>query len=168
MYLLVYSSLGVIALHCFRNSKYLVSLACNFCCRVSVFIIDYSVIVGKIIQSHDADPGSLVEKIMIRDKHPGFATLVMKTKDFVVSSCSDMKSLLKNKSFVLSTIAFTCVTYCAGAMMWWGPNFAFAGAPAFNFSRLNMCGNFYFIKNGMLRTLCLSTPVLLKVVGNKK
>jgi hypothetical protein len=39
-----------------------------------------------------------------------------------------MKSLLKNKSFALSTIAFTCVTYCAGAMMWWGPNFAFAGA----------------------------------------
>jgi hypothetical protein len=38
-----------------------------------------------------------------------------------------MKSLAKNKSFVLSTVAFTCVTYCAGAMMWWGPNFAFAG-----------------------------------------
>ncbi len=57
--------------------------------------------------------------------------MVVKAKDYVVSSCSDMKSLLKNKSFVLSTIAFTCVTYCAGAMMWWGPNFAFAGAPAF-------------------------------------
>jgi hypothetical protein len=78
-------------------------------------------------------PGSGMEKIRIRDKHPGFATLVMKAKDYVVSSCSDMKSLLKNKSFVLSTIAFTCVTYCAGAMMWWGPNFAFAGAPAFTF-----------------------------------
>jgi hypothetical protein len=69
----------------------------------------------------------------IRYKHPGSAALVMKAKDYVVSSCSDMKSLLKNKSFVLSTIAFTCVTYCAGAMMWWGPNFAFAGAPAFKF-----------------------------------
>jgi hypothetical protein len=84
----------------------------------------------EILKCFDADPGSGMEKIWIRYKHPGSATLVMKAKDYVVSSCSDMKSLLKNKSFVLSTIAFTCVTYCAGAMMWWGPNFAFAGAPA--------------------------------------
>ena len=40
---------------------------------------------------------------------------------------SDIRSLAKNKSYVLSVVAFTCVTYCAGAMMWWGPNFAFAG-----------------------------------------
>ena len=43
------------------------------------------------------------------------------------SPVSDVRALGRNKSFVLSTIAFTCVTYCAGAMMWWGPNFAFAG-----------------------------------------
>ena len=41
---------------------------------------------------------------------------------------SDAKSLVRNKSFVFSTIAFTCVCYCAGALMWWGPNFAFTGA----------------------------------------
>ena len=43
------------------------------------------------------------------------------------SPVSDVRALGRNKSFVLSTIAFTCVTYCAGAMMWWGPNFAYAG-----------------------------------------
>ena len=25
-------------------------------------------------------------------------------------------------------MAFTCVCYCAGALMWWGPTFAFNGA----------------------------------------
>ncbi|XP_023325518.1 protein spinster [Eurytemora carolleeae] len=50
------------------------------------------------------------------------------------SPVSDVRALGRNKSFVLSTIAFTCVTYCAGAMMWWGPNFAYAGAKS-------ACGN---------------------------
>lgn len=50
------------------------------------------------------------------------------------SPVSDLKSLGRNKSFVFSTIAFTCVTYCAGALMWWGPNFAFYGAKS-------ACGN---------------------------
>jgi len=50
------------------------------------------------------------------------------------SPVNDIKALSRNKSYVLSTIAFTCVTYCAGAIMWWGPNFAFAGARA-------ACGN---------------------------
>ena len=30
-------------------------------------------------------------------------------------------SLAKNKSFVFSTLAFTCVTFCTGALSWWGP-----------------------------------------------
>jgi len=50
------------------------------------------------------------------------------------SPISDIKSLMRNKSYVFSTIAFTCVTYCAGALMWWGPNFAFIGAKS-------ACGN---------------------------
>ena len=44
------------------------------------------------------------------------------------SPISDLKSLIMNKSYLFSTIAFTCVCYCAGALMWWGPNFAFTGA----------------------------------------
>jgi len=44
------------------------------------------------------------------------------------SPISDLKSLMMNKSYLFSTIAFTCVCYCAGALMWWGPNFAFTGA----------------------------------------
>jgi len=50
------------------------------------------------------------------------------------SVVSDLRALGKNKSFVLSTIAFTCVTYSAGALMWWGPQFAFNGAKS-------ECGN---------------------------
>jgi len=50
------------------------------------------------------------------------------------SPISDIKSLMRNKSYVFSTVAFTCVTYCAGALMWWGPNFAFIGAKS-------ACGN---------------------------
>jgi len=42
----------------------------------------------------------------------------------------DLMSLKRNKSFCLSTIAFTCVAFCVGALMWWGPNFAFYGAKA--------------------------------------
>jgi len=50
------------------------------------------------------------------------------------SPISDLKSLVRNKSYVFATIAFTCVCYVAGALMWWGPNFAFVGAKA-------ACGN---------------------------
>ena len=44
------------------------------------------------------------------------------------------------RSFTLSTIAFTCVTYCAGALMWWGPNFAFVGNYSFD------CHLYFLIK----------------------
>jgi len=50
------------------------------------------------------------------------------------SPVSDVKSLIRNKSYVYATIAFTCVCYVAGALMWWGPNFAFVGARS-------ACGN---------------------------
>lgn len=33
----------------------------------------------------------------------------------------DLTSLCKNSTFVLSTLAFTCVTFCTGALSWWGP-----------------------------------------------
>ena len=39
----------------------------------------------------------------------------------------DLMALAKNKSFVLSTVGFTCVTFTAGSMMWWGPEFAYLG-----------------------------------------
>ncbi len=35
----------------------------------------------------------------------------------------DLKSLSRNKSFMLSTVAFTCVTFCTGALSWWGPKY---------------------------------------------
>jgi len=56
------------------------------------------------------------------------------------SPISDLKSLVRNKSYVFATIAFTCVCYVAGALMWWGPNFAFVGAKAACGNKAN-CGN---------------------------
>ncbi|XP_044272836.1 protein spinster isoform X1 [Tribolium madens] len=35
----------------------------------------------------------------------------------------DLKDLVKNKSFMISTAGFTCVTFVAGALAWWGPKF---------------------------------------------
>eukprot|EP00096_Caligus_rogercresseyi_P016636 TRINITY_DN939_c0_g1_i2.p2 TRINITY_DN939_c0_g1~~TRINITY_DN939_c0_g1_i2.p2 ORF type:complete len:544 (+),score=132.77 TRINITY_DN939_c0_g1_i2:150-1781(+) len=44
------------------------------------------------------------------------------------STKKDIQSLVRNKSFIFLTLGFTCVTFCAGALMWWGPRFAFLGA----------------------------------------
>jgi hypothetical protein len=43
--------------------------------------------------------------------------------DHMKSWGNDLWYLLKNKSYVLSTIAFTCLTFCTGALSWWGPLF---------------------------------------------
>ena len=43
---------------------------------------------------------------------------------------TDLKALAKNKSYILSIAGFTCVTFTAGCLMWWGPEFAFLGAKA--------------------------------------
>ena len=39
----------------------------------------------------------------------------------------DVKYLMKNKSFVLSTAGFTCVAFVAGALAWWAPKFIYLG-----------------------------------------
>jgi len=39
------------------------------------------------------------------------------------SYTEDIKSLMGNGTFVLSTLGFTCVTFCTGALAWWGPKF---------------------------------------------
>lgn len=44
----------------------------------------------------------------------------------------DLKSLMTNKSFIYSTLAFTCVTFCTGALSWWGPNFLQDGIKSMN------------------------------------
>merc|ERR1712112_168644 len=44
----------------------------------------------------------------------------------------DIVSLAKNKSFVFSTLAFTCVTFCTGALSWWGPKFIEDGLQTMN------------------------------------
>jgi len=43
------------------------------------------------------------------------------------SFASDLRYLAGNRSFVASTLAFTCVTYVAGALSWWGPSFVEQG-----------------------------------------
>ncbi|XP_055310032.1 protein spinster isoform X1 [Sitodiplosis mosellana] len=39
----------------------------------------------------------------------------------------DLKDLSKNRSFMLSTLGFTCVAFVTGALAWWGPNFMLKG-----------------------------------------
>lgn len=39
------------------------------------------------------------------------------------SIINDLRYLAKNRSFVLSTIGFTCVCYATGAMAWWSPKY---------------------------------------------
>ncbi|XP_061397205.1 protein spinster [Musca vetustissima] len=39
----------------------------------------------------------------------------------------DIKYLVKNRSFMLSTAGFTCVAFVAGALAWWGPKFIYLG-----------------------------------------
>ncbi|PBC33212.1 Protein spinster [Apis cerana cerana] len=36
---------------------------------------------------------------------------------------NDIKALLKNRSFMLSSAGFTCVAFVAGALAWWAPTF---------------------------------------------
>ncbi|XP_021921936.1 protein spinster isoform X2 [Zootermopsis nevadensis] len=40
---------------------------------------------------------------------------------------NDLSELCKNKSFMLSTAGFTCVSFVAGALAWWGPTFVYQG-----------------------------------------
>jgi len=35
----------------------------------------------------------------------------------------DLIDLMTNMTFVTSTLAFTCVTFCTGALSWWGPSY---------------------------------------------
>ncbi|XP_072949166.1 protein spinster isoform X1 [Epargyreus clarus] len=39
----------------------------------------------------------------------------------------DLRALIKNPSFMLSTLAFTCVAFVTGALAWWGPRFIYLG-----------------------------------------
>ncbi|XP_075977531.1 lysolipid transporter protein spinster isoform X3 [Anticarsia gemmatalis] len=39
----------------------------------------------------------------------------------------DIRSIIRNPSFMLSTLAFTCVAFVAGALAWWGPQFIYLG-----------------------------------------
>ena len=39
------------------------------------------------------------------------------------SYSEDIKHLIMNKSFIFSTLGFTCVAFCTGALSWWGPKF---------------------------------------------
>ena len=39
------------------------------------------------------------------------------------SYAEDLKCLILNKSFVFSTLGFTCLSFCVGALSWWGPKF---------------------------------------------
>ncbi|XP_054274591.1 protein spinster-like isoform X9 [Macrosteles quadrilineatus] len=50
-----------------------------------------------------------------------------KTHLHATSWSRDIKLLLRNPSFMLSTAGFTCVSFVAGALAWWGPHFIYLG-----------------------------------------
>ena len=35
----------------------------------------------------------------------------------------DLADLARNPTYILTTLGFTCVTFCTGALSWWGPDF---------------------------------------------
>uniref|UniRef100_A0A182J9Q9 Major facilitator superfamily (MFS) profile domain-containing protein n=1 Tax=Anopheles atroparvus TaxID=41427 RepID=A0A182J9Q9_ANOAO len=43
------------------------------------------------------------------------------------SYSEDIKAVVRNPSFMLSTAGFTCVAFVAGALAWWGPKFIHLG-----------------------------------------
>ena len=51
------------------------------------------------------------------------------------SYIEDLKSLSTNQSFVFSTLGFTCVTFCTGALSWWGPKFLEDAISSANYSK---------------------------------
>ncbi|KAL7735945.1 hypothetical protein ACLKA6_002383 [Drosophila palustris] len=63
--------------------------------------------------------------ILIKDPKRGQSegTQHMEPTDFR----TDIKELLKNRSFMLSTAGFTCVAFVAGALAWWGPKYIHLG-----------------------------------------
>jgi len=50
-----------------------------------------------------------------------------KTHLHATSWSRDIKLLMRNPSFMLSTAGFTCVSFVAGALAWWGPHFIYLG-----------------------------------------
>merc|ERR1719150_2351804 len=54
------------------------------------------------------------------------------------SYSEDLKHLFCNKSFVLSTLGFTCVAFCTGALSWWGPKFLETSILAMEFDEINI------------------------------
>jgi len=54
------------------------------------------------------------------------------------SYCDDLKHLFSNRSFVLSTLGFTCVAFCTGALSWWGPKFLETSILAMEFDEINI------------------------------
>uniref|UniRef100_A0A182P875 Major facilitator superfamily (MFS) profile domain-containing protein n=1 Tax=Anopheles epiroticus TaxID=199890 RepID=A0A182P875_9DIPT len=63
--------------------------------------------------------------IMLRDPQRGQSegTHHMQTTSYK----EDVKAIMRNRSFMLSTAGFTCVAFVTGALAWWGPKFIHLG-----------------------------------------
>ncbi|XP_028042764.1 protein spinster isoform X2 [Bombyx mandarina] len=67
----------------------------------------------------------------------------------------DLRALIKNPSFMLSTIAFTCVAFVTGALTWWGPQVIYLGlglqpGNEFSFERVSLTFGAITMVSGML------------------
>ncbi|EEB11201.1 conserved hypothetical protein [Pediculus humanus corporis] len=45
----------------------------------------------------------------------------------VTSWGEDIRNIIRNRSFMFSTIGFMCVSFVTGALAWWGPDFIYRG-----------------------------------------
>ncbi|KAH8400771.1 hypothetical protein KR009_000939 [Drosophila setifemur] len=91
----------------------------------------------------------------------------------------DIKDLIKNRSFMLSTAGFTCVAFVAGALAWWGPSFIYLGMKlqpgneninqddvAFNFGLITMLAGLLgvpmgsFLSQYMIKRYPTADPVI--------
>lgn len=63
--------------------------------------------------------------VMLRDPQRGQSegTHHMQTTSYK----EDVKAIMRNRSFMLSTAGFTCVAFVTGALAWWGPKFIHLG-----------------------------------------
>jgi len=71
-----------------------------------------------------------INSLHVQKNNMSFLTMIFDINSSFYSFREDLLALAKNRSFVLATCGFTCVTFSAGALMWWGPQFAFLGDKA--------------------------------------
>lgn len=83
--------------------------------------------VEKEISSQEGEEKNLISQLRLWKKVAKYIFIpnefnILCSKLYVFTS-KDLSYLIRNKSYVLSTLAFTSLTFATGALSWWGPAF---------------------------------------------